>query len=220
MEKISIKELYKNEIDEIWNNTLIDNLELLSRGYAVTEEIKKNAILFIGFNPSFPENSQKEIHFYNHCNTEDMHPYFKKFLKISKDWSHLDLLYFRETNQKYIWELLKEDNGIEFVNNQLQLSKEMILKADPKIIVVSNTMARHFMGFEKSEDRKKGVWMDFDSSLDNNLGTHRLTNTELKGVPVFFTSMLTGQRALDNGSFERLVWHINFVLEKLNSPNS
>lgn len=217
MEKISIKELYKNKIDTIWNDAKIDNVELIKRGYAITEEVNKNAILFIGFNPSFLENSQKGSHFYSHGNAEDMHPYFKKFPKISKDWSHLDLLYFRETNQKYIWELLKENNGIEFVNNQLQLSKEMILKAEPKIIVVSNTMARKFMGFEKSKDRKEGVWMDFDSLLDNDLGTHRLTNTELKGTPIFFTSMLTGQRALDNGSFERLVWHINFVLKKLNS---
>jgi len=37
----------------------------------------------------------------------------------------------------------------------------------------------------------------------------------LKNVPIFFTSMLTGQRALDNGSFERLIWHINFVLGKI-----
>lgn len=55
--------------------------------------------------------------------------------------------------------------------------------------------------------------------FDDKIGTHRITGnkefeTVLKGTPVFFTSMLTGQRALDNGSFERLGWHINKVKKK------
>ncbi|MDQ7960394.1 hypothetical protein [Flavobacterium lindanitolerans] len=227
MEKISIKELYKNEIEKIWNDAKIDNTDLIDRGYVVHDEIIKNAILFIGINPSYPkENPAPGNHFVNHDENEKLYAYFKKFQKIATEtkqsWSHLDLLYFRETKQKYIWDLLKENNGggCDFVYKQLMLSKEMIFKAKPKIIVVSNTLARHFMGFEKSEDRKNGVWMDFDCSFDNDLGTHRLTNTELKGTPIFFTSMLTGQRALDKGSFKRLAWHINFVLEKLKNSNS
>lgn len=219
-EKISIKELYKNEIEKIWNNAKIDNTELIDRGYVVHDEIIKNAILFIGINPSYPKkNPAPGNHFVNHDENKKIYKYFTRFKEISDEiqhpWAHLDLLYFRETKQKYIWKLLKENNGGDFVYEQLMLSKEMIFKAEPKIIVVSNTLARHFMGFEKSEDREKGVWMDFDCSFDNDLGTHRLTNTELKDTPIFFTSMLTGQRALDNGSFKRLVWHINFVLEKL-----
>lgn len=225
MEKINIKELYKNEIDEIWNDAKIDNAELIKRGYVVHEEVIKNAILFIGINPSFSgKNLTLGSHFVNNEKNDKIYKYFKKFIKISDKvqlpWTHLDLLYFRETRQKYIWELLNEKNGVDFVYKQLQLSKEMILKAEPKIIVVSNAMAKHFMGFDKDKVKNTGVWMDFDFSFDDDLGTYRITNTEFKGVPVFFTSMLTGQRALDNGSFERLVWHINFVLKKLNTPNS
>lgn len=226
-EKISIKELYKNEIEKIWNDAKIDNTDLIDRGYVVHDEIIKNAILFIGINPSFPKkNPAPGNHFVNHNENEKLYTYFWKFQEISdkiqQPWAHLDLLYFRETEQKYIWKLLKENNGVDFVYKQLMLSKKMIFKAEPKIIVVSNTMAKHFMGLHEKKNKinDKGVWMDFDSEFDNNLGTHRLTNTELKGTPIFFTSMLTGQRALDNGSFDRLVWHINFVLEKLSSSNS
>lgn len=51
--------------------------------------------------------------------------------------------------------------------------------------------------------------------FDKSIGTHNIVNNvDLKGTPVFFT-MRTGQRALDNGSYDRLVWHINYVLEKM-----
>jgi hypothetical protein len=34
----------------------------------------------------------------------------------------------------------------------------------------------------------------------------------LENIPIFFTSMLTGQRALDKGSYARLIWHIKYAL--------
>ena len=78
-------------------------------------------------------------------------------------------------------------------------------------------MARHFTGFEKNQEQTQGVWMGFDFVFDEKLGTHKIVNnSDLDNTPVFFTSMLTGQRALDKGSFERLNWHINFVLNQIN----
>ena len=57
--------------------------------------------------------------------------------------------------------------------------------------------------------------MGFDFQFDEKLGTHKIINNlELENTPVFFTSMLTGHRAIDNGSFERLKWHINFILKQ------
>jgi hypothetical protein len=35
---------------------------------------------------------------------------------------------------------------------------------------------------------------------------------DLSNVKMRFTSMLSGQRALDNGSKERLVWHVNALV--------
>lgn len=222
MEKFSVKDFYKSEIDQIWDEAKIENKELLSRGYAVHDEIIKNTILFIGINPSFSGKNKKRgsYFFNNNDDDEKMHKYFNKFKKISKEidlpWTHFDLLYFRETNQKYISELLNDKNGIGFIYNQLQLSKKIITNAVPKILVVTNTMFRHFMGLDKDKQKNTGVWMDFDFEFDDNLGTYKIIDSELDGVPVFFISMLTGQRALDNGSFKRLVWHINFVLKKIN----
>lgn len=57
------------------------------------------------------------------------------------------------------------------------------------------------------------LYVDF--KWDEELGTYTYKNN-----PFFFSSMLTGQRALDNGSFERLVWHIKKVKSKLEKSNS
>jgi hypothetical protein len=222
MKKISVKEKYELEIRNIWANEKYKEFEIIKRGFAIQDEILKNSIMFLGINPSFDENN-KVIHeeFYNVQQDGKSHSYFNKFKEISKranhEWTHFDLLYFRETNQKYINELLKKSNGVEFIFKQLEISKKVILEAKPKILIVSNTMARHFMGFDKNQTQTQGVWMGFDFEFDEKLGTHKIVNnSELENTPVFFTSMLTGQRALDNGSFERLNWHINYVLNQLN----
>lgn len=96
------------------------------------------------------------------------------------------------------------------------MSKEIIEEAKPQIIVVANTTARLFFGKDKNIEKDVNIWLNYDFEFDNLIGTHRIkTEGNLFNTPVFFTSMLSGQRAMDNGSFERLQWHINFVLNKL-----
>ena len=83
MEKFSVKDFYKSEIDQIWDEAKIENKELLSRGYAVHDEIIKNTILFIGINPSFSGKNKKRgsYFFNNNDDDEKMHKYFNKFKK-------------------------------------------------------------------------------------------------------------------------------------------
>ncbi len=233
MEEFSVQKEFEQEIENIWNNEAYTSIEVLKRGYVIIDNVLINSTLFIGINPSFNDKKEKPLkEFYKIMQEGGNHKYFKKFEEISLminddwkhfdrlhfDWTHFDVLFFRETNQKYIQnELLKTPEGIAFLKNQLCISQKVICKAKPKIIVVSNTMARLFMGFEKNEITLENSWMGFDFEFDEDLGTHKIINTKLAGTPVFFTSMLTGQRALDNGSFKRLTWHIKLVLNKLNS---
>jgi len=133
-------------------------------------------------------------------------------------WSHIDLLFVRWTNQKEVEQIMSEKNGVEFLWKQLLISKQIIEESNPKIIVVNNSFARKLLGFDKSIKNGQvfDIWMGFDFKFDNKIGTYRITNNEiLNGTPVFFTSMLTGQRALDNGSYERLIWHINYVKDRV-----
>lgn len=201
---ISVKNEYFNQIESIWNNPAFDSIQIKDRGYAIQDEIEKNVILFVGINPSY--NNEPGKIFYNN-NHSEVHPYFKKFKDISQTvglgWTHIDLLFVRETNQKVVKELEKNELGKKFINEQLNISLTVIENVLPKIIVVNNTYARELL---------KGR---LNSKFDEEIGTHRITGrNNLHGIPIFFTSMLTGQRALDLGSYERLIWQIKYVLEK------
>lgn len=206
MEVFSIEKELKNKIDAIWEDERFKNINFLIRGYAVQDEIISNSILFIGINPSFTgENVYDVSHFYNNQQIGEVYSYFKKFQDISKKtnqtWAHLDLLYIRATNQKEVEKIISNEFGKEFIQSQLELSKHIIEISKPKIIVVCNTLARDMLH------------TCFKFEFDNELGTHKILENELlRNVPIFFTSMLTGQRALDLVSYERLIWHINKVL--------
>lgn len=108
---------------------------------------------------------------------------------------------------------MKQEGGVDFIYQQLMVSKELIEHIKPKAIVVSNTLARRFLGKEMNEEKTLGVWMGYEFVFDKNIGTDVIQNGALRGTPVFFSSMLSGQRALDNGSKERLIWHLNKVLK-------
>ena len=194
-------------------------------------DLKNNALLFIGLNPSFSEKGLKQIlkdeQQYSHVlenidtyfnfNTfeEDKievfksigllakakYPYFKKFADISKElnieWEHIDLLFERETNQKLIEKKITDS----FCQEQIKLSIELISIIEPKIIVIENAFA--------SKVLKKFLELKWNDKL----GTY-LTKSE---IPVFLSGMLTGQRALDNGSYERLLWHLKSIKNTLNN---
>ena len=139
--------------------------------------------------------------------------YFNKFIEIKEycntDWSHWDLLYVRESKQLRILNSSINLDFQRFINQQLEISKQVINAVAPKIIVVCNTMARDIL---KNKENPCG----YNVLFDNEIGTYRIKDdSTLNNVPIFFSGMLTGQRALDIGSFERLKWHINWVLSKI-----
>lgn len=206
--------LIDQELQSIWQN---ENYKAFThRPFMYHEEILEDAILFIGINPAY-NKEHEAITSYKLQQGDNELTYFRKMGKIAEyakhTWTHLDLFYFRETNQKWVHKFLKEEHGIGFLWGQLQLTRQLIEKATPKVIVVSNALASYFMGLyknEKAEEEKdRHIWMGLDFEFDETIGTHRWNNT-----PVFFTSMLSGQRALDRGSYERLKWHVQWVMGK------
>lgn len=217
------KELIENQINEIWNE--FSDFSFCQIAPLSVSEITETGLIFIGINPSLDEKNkielsncpEKTLQFYD---LDGKHKYFKKFIEIAEyanlPWGHLDLLYFRETNQDSINKNLFNQSGIDFIYKQLIVTKTLIDKLltgnQPKIFVVNNTLAREFLGKDRpiSYNKDQPHWMNYHFEWNDNIGTYMC-----KGHPFFFSSMLTGQRALDKGSLKRLKWHINFVKEKL-----
>jgi hypothetical protein len=177
------------------------------------DRLENNDLLFIGLTPSLNEKDLDKD-FFTLDQKDNLNTYYKKFEEISSKfnvcWDYLDLLFIRETKQERIEQLIT--SGLSFIWDQLQISKQILVSTRPKVVVVCNTLARRFLGKDKNKINKTEKWLEFTFKFDSVIGTDRFV--ELNNVPVFFTSMLTGQRALDKGSFERLLWHLEFVLNK------
>lgn len=242
---VEIKSAYKEKILHIWKKyeglSIFDDEAFYYRKYPIApEKISKYNLLFIGINPSFAKGSEltkeeveQNISFYsnNHSREDDI-PYFKKIKEVANycgsDWTHLDLFFLRETNQKVIERLSYSSDGIKFLSEQLDITFEIIEQSAPKLIVVSNAFASEFFGKRKNKHHSfKKIWKGyplffeeeiikdevFQSTFNNNIGTYEV-NINNKKVPIIFCGMLSGQRALDIGSLERLKWQIKFILEK------
>lgn len=195
-----------------------------------SDELVQNALLFIGMNPSFSVKGYKSIlrgtpyaHiqdleeyflFKNYTEdklkafsdiykiSKDTYQYFNKFRELSRDlkceWEHIDLLYMRDTNQKIVEKLFVKNEP--FINYQIDLTIHLIKKLTPKIIIIENAFVSKIL-----KSKLELVWHE-------EIGTYLFNNN----IPVFLSGMLTGGRALDLGSLERLKWHLSFVLKQIN----
>jgi hypothetical protein len=138
------------------------------------------------------------------------------------EWEHVDLFFYRETNQDKIKDIIflnekgskhpepswskseieaYKKNMHPFANEQINLSKELIELANPKVIVVANKVASDIFMVEYSPswNDEYGYW---EATINN------------RSVPVFLCSMLSGQRALDIYSRRQLIWHIKRAIKQ------
>lgn len=210
----------ENDLMAIWNDVRFS--QFTGRAYLFPQIEANKDLLFIGINPSYKEEHSDHQSYTIDERVNNL-SYFNTFNKFAADiklkdgssitWTHIDLLFFRETNQKEIYNILSKTNGPEFIFEQLKVADKLIKYANPKVIIVCNALARLFLGKEKLVEKKTNndvnVWMNYKFEFNEDLGTY-LWNT----TPIFFTSMLSGQRALDIGSLERLRWHVKRTLQK------
>jgi hypothetical protein len=228
MATYNIQEKHKSDFDTLYSPTgdykdltLHDtDVRIIKRGYASIDAVETNAVMFIGINPSYKEEPAPISHFYQ-MSQEGGNGYWNVFKDLTPKglpWAHIDLLVCRETKQELVEKMAGHTLGVNFILAHLDIAKTIIEAAKPLIIVVSNTLARRLMGKQRhmgKDDKEHDIWMGLRFTFDDQIGTDRITDGPLANTPVFFTSMLTGQRALDNGSEERLRWHIKMVSERI-----
>ena len=82
--------------------------------------------------------------------------------------------------------------------------------APPRAIVVIYALASDLI----RKGRALGA-LDYDEEL--GVAMHKIGE---KRVPVCYSGMLSGAQAIDNGSFDRLIWHIKYVLNMQSEKTS
>lgn len=224
------------ELERIWKDVVQDD----PKEYApVLFNLQKpGGIVFVGLNPSFSDDGWKTS--LKNPRYKDIDPrtffrwprplefnadlaheldrlahstyaFFEQHRKLSDHlnlhWEHIDLFAYRETNQSAAKDKFLKSNKDYQLNDlgekQYRLFEKMLELAAPRVVVVANALASHIYSKYRSPrfDHLYGCYMDKISDTD---------------VPVFFSGMLTGQRALDVFSRERLFWHIKMVAESGN----
>lgn len=218
---------YNNIVINIWENLSEANKSLPGMHLFPMQRpdfIVNPDILFVGMNPSFSKTLQKNdvaaqylwqanpdraqidnlIALENEAH-EDYLIYFGALRRFAQSanansFEHLDLLPIRHTNQKEVfarhWDSNREPN--EIVKQSIDLFKSTVIELSPKTIVVANAGAARIiikaLQLDSYDEKRKYRW------------------NELKETPFFLSSMLSGQRALDEFSRDRLVADVRRAL--------
>lgn len=160
---------------EIWNSDAYNNLpeKIFKRGFVYAENTIAKDILITGINPSFREGAGMESHGFDFSlsmKDSKWDNYWGPVRKILCDeeigidlrdkCAYLDILFFREQKQAFLnKEILRTEQGIRFVADQLNLTQHIIEDViKPRIIVVKNIGSHCFWG----KDAENGVfWMGY-----------------------------------------------------------
>jgi|GEM_PF-2542617 len=201
------------------------------------EKPKSGALVFVGLNPSFSSSGWKSLSRRSKTPDLDPHTYFKwpspprfdieisYYLEIlAKEhypffaphraladamdiaWEHFDIFAYREKEQAKIRTLalsnVNEVRLTEFGEAQFRLFEELLLLSKPTAVIVVNALAAQIYLKKRSPE------------FNPRLGYHQDLFADGHQFPVFFSGMLTGARALDRFSKDRLFWHVAKALGK------
>lgn len=186
-------------------------------------------VVFIGINPSFPKGRAAKEKPYSVKRAVTEYPsHYKKFSDLAtainqeSNWTYIDALQLRETNQTEVFNLMKHDGGLEFIIEQLRFTIQTLEQINPKLIIVCNGGARSFFGIDAKNG--KNIWMGFDFEGKNDLGEYCMNDngcyvikglqpnslsdkdsTCLNGTKIIFTDNL---KYMGKSTRENLIWQI------------
>lgn len=218
------------KIVNLWNRYFSDDKDVYAPLFY--DSFATDSLLFVGMNPSFSARAFKSIfkgseyedtepteffkwsnvsqsdEMIDRCIAMDKHAYtnyslyFGRPIEMAKavglPWDHIDLFLYRETSQTNFMQRIHEGRKLnQFAKDQLAIFREALTNVSPKCVVVTNAfgseLVRDYLADKFEWDEERGFhWYQMNG----------------KKVPMFFSSMLSGQRSLDRWSYERLVWHV------------
>lgn len=171
--------------------------------------MQKDGLLLVGINPSFGERFKGpcEGEVRDSENGGYLHPYFTKPKKLNEEigissFSHVDMFSLRSRPLQVVQDIVNDLDSQGFIEEQLRLFRTIVDGASPRAIVVVNALASHLI----RTGRALGA-LDYDDVLGVDM--YKIGE---KRVPVFYSGMFSGTHAIDKGSYDRLIWHIKYVL--------
>lgn len=206
-----LKEQYAESYDLI----PVKYKDLKDRGYDIIDKVEIGGVLFVGINPSYDETRKgadtsivRRSDAVGDSDGYNYEPYFGKPKQLCErlgagGFSHVDLFSIRCRQQYHMRNMVHDLVCKAFVEKQIGLFRKVVDGSLPKCIVVINAMASGLI--------KDGLALGC-LQYDETLGVD-MYEVCGKRIPVFYSGMLSGAHALDNGSYERLLWHIQYVLK-------
>ncbi len=235
----SLKDLWQRYQDTGWTDL---GLDWVKHPPLYPTSVTTNGILVLGINPSLNE---KDLNLTSYKAKREVGPdYFGRLTRFMNTvekqeqrfqagfaagataeatvpWSHLDVLYVRETKQARFREEMGRAEVAQFIYEQALLTKQLIELVKPQLIIVANAFARELMGKDVNKDKTQGVWMGLKFTKEPDLHTGTYHCTSLPGSPpVFFTSSFAGSNPRSKSDDERLAWQIARCLHQLQTPGS
>jgi hypothetical protein len=187
--------------------------------------LRSRCVVFVGMNPSeardFPLASADELDderalraVLDHergclglVHGKNGHSYYRHFGRLAPSgWCHVDLFPAREKKQDAFKAALGLDNRPNWhrlSREWFDISLDLLCALQPSAVVVVNAFASELM-HEEASQRWALRW-------NSAVGRHEAALPH-GTVPFFFSGMLTGVRALDRFSRQRLAWHIERAL--------
>ena len=181
----------------------------------ISDKFHSGKILFIGFNPSGADTNSYV------GNTDDVFiykgnsPYYQALESFAKEcgygeYSELDVLgLVRKTQSEVVKCFL---NNPFLFSGMLNIFLDAILGLKPSVIVVANAFVRKFLLRDVINVPKLNN-PDFNSFYNRIMISQKLGQLRYEldidgqgSFPVYFSCMFSGQRAIDLGNRENLVW--------------
>ena len=199
----------ENILADIWDKYRTRIGKLADRKPIFISDSPEGSVLFVGVNPSFSNNddnilihsrNDKSLYYQSLYGEINVPQYFRMLEAFTKDidenipYAHINLLYAREDNRKY---LLSLDSN--FIREQLELSYDSIALLRPRVIIF-------FSQYCKDMIFGANRWVDPNSHKKES------DSYLLRGlnIPVLFTEDLN---VLSDTDVDKIEQRVKMVIE-------
>lgn len=192
--------------------------DILARGFCYSRIERNYPILVVGINPSFrqgdpacgeyvrPFDYQDAITNYHDRYYAEIDALFPERWK--QEVAYLDLLNYRETEQKVLYDFYKTGQGISFVAENIALNQLFIEQVvRPRLILVKNKGAWDFWG--KNASGNENIWMGYRLELAGTYPcgdlcriTGLIEHPDRVNYPVLMQTALLGTSVLFTNHFQ------------------